>query len=378
MGIYSKKSKYFKPAEIEEIVKLLTLQPNNEPELLGSMSLKSIQYAVDYDFFNMITLKNITDYKSYITRLISNLETIINKNTLITDIKYGVNKNIYKSDFKNYKEVFYYIESNKYISTSQKKELNKLYNNINNENDIINQFYFLDAFRKTYTLRWSLKELVNGYKMVDNEKKTLGDCLYDPAIFKIDLLAQTRKGLEEISIIYQFKYRNKILNGGYVDIKQSLRKDITILFGKEKYFKCLKRIFSYNTMKGDNERMNDNLIKLFNSNVGILYMVINDMEQIIEHAKEIKRENLLFEIDIIKLNLNKIYEFDNDLLDKITEKLFLLKSKDNEKIKIEVEEIKNIFEEILKVKTLQYIKNNDLIKYIESLFIKASDLIKLI
>jgi hypothetical protein len=340
------------------------------------MSLKSIEYAVDFDFYNLIKLKTINEYKTIITRLISNLETIINMNVIITDIKFGVNNNIYNNKFKDYKDVYYYIQKNKYIEN--KSVLNQLYKKIKGEKDIVNIFNFLDEYRKSYTLRWSIKDLVKQFKMVDGVKKTLNDCLYDPVIFKIDLLAQTRGGLEEISIVYQFEYNKQILNGTKIDFNTSIKKDITILYKTDKYYKCLKRLFSYNLWNDKQYEMNKLLVSFFNSNSGILYKVIQDMNQIIENIKEIKKDNILFELDIIKKHLNNIYEYDNKLIDKITERIYLLKNKPTKKKETELKEIINIFNDILKKHTLKFIHDNNLVKYIENLFIKPDDLLKFI
>lgn len=108
----------------------------------------------------------------------------------------------------------------------------------------------------------------------------------------------------------------------------SLKKDIQDMISSKNYFKAVKRLFAFLSLnKKKNKKIIDGLIEFFNSNIGLLSSIINQLEIIKTFSKIANEPKLIFDnLELCRLKLNKIYciRIENKLF-----KMFNLKNIDN-------------------------------------------------
>ena len=91
------------------------------------------------------------------------------------------------------------------------------------------------------------------------------------------------------------------------ELEKVLRKDIDDKLAHHKYFKVLKRLFSlYKTQGekvGDNQKKINNLTNIFNSELGMKYAVMSNLETI---ELLLSHYNDPFTKNLVKLNLERL------------------------------------------------------------------------
>lgn len=336
--VFNEKDKDFLPTDLENIKQLLSfgLYLNSDIKLKGSASIKSqINYA-DYDFLTLIKINNVSDFKRFRINLLSNIDLLVNKyESIITDIKFGIDQYKYFTDKNEYTgkdkiiKINQFILNNKYYLDNEKKDLQILYNNID-YNNIISVDEYLDYYRKCYTLRWDTDEIKKGYKILHTiNKKYFIECFTDPVIFKIDLLSQLRSGIKEISNIILFEYKNKIINAPQnitKDDDSGLKNDLTFYYKSGSYYKALKRLFALLKLQNKIE-LGNKLTNLFNSSIGLLYKLSSMLKLLLDYNIKLKKENIVFELDKIKKEINNVWGLDDPFFYTITQKLEAIKNK---------------------------------------------------
>lgn len=381
--VFDLKDPEFLTEDLQEIKKLISfsLGVDSDIKLKGSANIKSQLNYADLDFFTIIKIKNQNnDFNRFRLNLLSNIDTLINKyDSIITDIKFGINQYKYFEDKTKYKgkdkiiKIQYFIMNNKYYTEEEKKDLSLLYNNINFD-DILSVDDYLDYYRKCYTLRWGLDEIKKGYiTLYKQEKKLFIDCFTDPAMFKIDLLSQLRNGINEISNIIFFEYKDKILNKPIeVDEDDSVKSDFTYYWKAESYYKALKRLFVISNAKNQIE-LGNVLTELFNSPLGILYKLSSMLKNIEEFNIKLKKENIIHEIDLIKSKINNVWGLENPFFYTITNKLNTLKRtpQNIDKMKMIMEQI----EDIINTTAREYVDEKKLNEYVDRNILNVNDYI---
>lgn len=216
-------------------------------KIIGSSSLKNNRYFNDYD---------IDDYfqgnKPALTKITTHFKNLFknsykDKNTWIIDFKCGIDPN-YNEDEDGYK------------------------------------------------LRWTKKDINNGYKILkDGQKKYFKDCILDKSMFKLDYILLLNSVFTEISEKYIIKIGNKNNIVSNSDIKEELKKDIQ-KYEKENKMKALKRKFSLLRLEGKNQKKIKMYEDIFNSDLGYMNNIINQLKTI----------SLMLEQDFRKVELNEI------------------------------------------------------------------------
>lgn len=365
--------------DISSIINLLSYDIHNKAKLAGSSELRSqINYS-DYDLFNIVNVKenqSIEQNKKEIyVKILSKVEEIEKSNDTMwmTDLKAGINDSLYINLRKEKPETiidFYRIkESNKEISKDEFKNLFNLYEKYE-QNDIISIFNFLDACRKLYTLRWSFEELKKGFKSLNGKRKTFEDAIDDSILTKLDVMTWNEPLFNEFSNIYQFKRNKKSLNFSFDDIQLSLRKDITLFYKLNKYFKCLKRLFILSELD-TNQELQLKLTTLFNSDVGLCYKLnghLNNIYELLEKGHKPSFEKINISIQDLKMKLSNVWSFEYS--DKVFETLDdISKLKNYESIKKGLKPIIDIFNKLVNEQAKIFIKNNNLESIITNYFI---------
>ena len=161
-----------------------------------------------------------------------------------------------------------------------------------------------DLIRDLFILRWSPKDIIKGkIKLIDGSYKSFVDCLNDDTIIKLDFVIGAGGGFVEISEIYNYKQTEPT--------KEELLKDLEEDIKYYKSFntlKALKRLFSILKIENKNKSLQKKLILLFNSEVGFINKVKNDLTLLIDVDDKygIKYEEIKDALQIYKERLGRI------------------------------------------------------------------------
>jgi hypothetical protein len=209
--------------------------------------------------------------------------------------------------------------------------------------------------RSLYILRWSIDDVLSGYKILkNNEKIYLIDCILDNTMIKLDCILRYNYSIfMEISEIYVFKVKNNSHSSTGEQMHQNILNDYKKFMHDGNIYKALKRLFSIYKFKKDLGKCKE-LIKFFNSNIGLLNKIKNDLEIyiiVLEKIPKIKISEIHFGLQNLKGQLANIYQFDIpnsyltefDYMSKINNKIKLIKN-----INLMIEKLNKILQKIAK------------------------------
>lgn len=273
--------------------------------------------------------RNIEDFKKSITNIFD-LMSIEGKYKVIgssnlKNILYNSDYDLAEEDeFKNVEE------GTKYL----KQKYKQIFNDVDNNDNIFITDFKCGVDSNGEPLRWTKKDIDNGFKILDNgDKKTFEECLIDKDnTIKIDIVSLIDGVFVEFSENMYFKFghgKNAITNYNINNINknkilQSIKDDYFEKIKEGNYLKALKRKFAYYKLLND-PKYNSlliNLIDFFNSNIGILGKAYSDIETIkllIETNKKVKIEDVKNNLQNIKQNLSYVPELESysNTIDKI-------------------------------------------------------------
>lgn len=258
-------------------------------------------------------------------------------------------KKIYKqTDIpKQITDVFHFlhIKSNHLIGASKYKnilytndyDLNEIYE-INDSIVILNKLYlfFKNIFIKAKdnqdyyiidfkngidkdgnAIRWKYDNIINN----NNDGYTFQQCLlHENNKIKLDLCYLFNHVLfTDINILYIFVITNDKKYKDKNEHIKTLKDDIIKLKNDGQIFKMIKRMYALSFMQN---KTDENLLKIINSNYGMLYKLIESLKfinlMITQQFKTVSLKLIKMNLDFIYLNSNKII-FDNINLDEMNE-----------------------------------------------------------
>lgn len=203
-------------------------------------------------------------------------------------------------------------------------------------------------------LRWKPKNILDGQLNFNNNTFSLLEASKLNGVKKLDVISYIDNVYKEFSIIYD---DGKLQNNNLED-------DIyKYLFDNP--MKSIKRILSLEIERKTNKKLINKIINFVNSDSGILYNVITDINTliyIIENINNFNKNKIMVEIDNFKNTLSRI-----------TEKTFLIKQKKIIKLINSIEKIKVLdneyyFNNLHKIKEiLQRILNRNCHKFLKSI-----------
>ena len=277
--------------------------------LIGSNSLRSIKYASDYDVETQ--LRNMTP-KLVAKRFRKQFyDAKRSDNLWITDFKCGWdNRLVYRGDYSD-ASVKVYLQ-NSLIPKSYREKVLKA----KGEDRI-------DLIRDLYILRWKYDDIMRGsVRLFDGTHKKLVDCILDKTPLKIDLIGKVGDMFVEMSENYYIKIgnqKNYTHKPNRNELESEYEEEIHYYSSRDK-FKALKRVFSLLQVEGEKGVRLDNLVAFFNSEVGYLNKIKNELvilKTLLEQDfRPVETEDIYNNLQVIKEQIANVYEI------KLDDKLF--------------------------------------------------------
>lgn len=326
---------------------------NWKPSIMGTASLKSLLYNADVDLYSVIKYKSkneaLENIKKYFQKIIKRIA--LNKNVFFVDFKLGYNNNLYQN-LNNLESIKKFYDDKKEYLTNE--EYNKI-KNIDNLDDL------KEYTRKLYTLRWKPKEIIDGFKIINGDKKTIEESIEDKGVIKIDVLAYIDSEFVEMTNLFEFYIGNKPLNiNENSNVLKQIKDDIKYYYDEKMFMKMLKRIFSLSKINKDKNTIKK-LVEIFNSNLGLIYEVSSNLNNIITLTEKLNkskletlRNKIINYIQLLKDRLGNVYQFEFpniifEAFDKVSN------FQDFDKMALYIDKI---------IKSLNHILNNEVLKEI--------------
>jgi len=337
------------PDDVLNLISIMSYDTSNV-KVVGSMSLKSQQYAGDYDMYEIVngSYKNEdTAVKAFVKQFQTKVRELMKtKDCYIGDIKAGIIKEwevipeyagVYGGKVKGYdaRSARAKIEELKSILTTDEYKYAK---SVLVDNPSVNQFVLLKKELRFHLVRWKPKEVLTGsLKLRDGREYSLEEALKSPTIVKLDVVAYVENSrFTDFSIIYLFKNKGKPINNVIMlDEQDAVKQDIVYYLANRNYFKVAKRMFSLARMKGDDKtllKLND----MLNSDLGRLYSIISDLGTLLylfENGKAIPFDKIQYELDQFRSRLGNIYSINSVGSDSILERILEAKGKRSDVVK---------------------------------------------
>ena len=288
--------------ETEDLIKTFSL--DGKYRLVGSQSLRAIQYGSDYDIATEV--KGTTPQR--IAKMLQKAykEAKGNPDYWITDFKAGWDaRTVYHGDYSPSSVEEYLQEHKDIIPTSKATAIRKAQGK-----------EAIEKIRDLYILRWKHADVQRGWtKMIDGTKKYLHDAVMDKTRMKIDLLGKVGNQFVEVSEIYSIKNKDgtNVVEQSKDEVCDEYEEEIHY-YSQTNAFKALKRLFS--ALKLDGEKENEpalaKLVDFFNSQVGFLNKIRNELgilEQLLtQDFRKPKWEDVEANLQFIKEQVSDVYE----------------------------------------------------------------------
>lgn len=313
--------------ETEDLIKIFSL--DGKYRMLGSQSLRAIQYGSDYDIETQI--KGSTPEK--IAKMLQKAYHTAKSNPdyFITDFKAGWDERlIYQGDYSSSSVNDYLQEHKDLIPKSKARAIRKAKGKET-----------IELIRDLYILRWKSADVKRGWvKMIDGKKKCLEDAVMDKTRMKIDLLGKVGNQFVEVSEIYNIKNKDgtNVVEKSKDEICEEYEDEIHY-YSTTNAFKALKRLFSALKLDGEKENLPamEKLVEFFNSQVGYINKIRNELgilEQLLtQDFRKPKWEDVEANLQFIKEQVSDVFELPIkdkvfSTFDNMTESNALLKIKE--------------------------------------------------
>lgn len=299
----------------EDVMRVLDAMAfGDDLQLVGSMSLRSQQYAGDFDAYEIVEMDEPTDQQAAI-ELRKDFQEIVRNvrklpNTYITDIKAGVipEWRVIPEDGYDYENAVKKVDEmleNKIITPSEATEAKALLH----RRPTVTQMLEAKNILKFHIVRWTPMEIAKNKKVLrDGRIYTLEQAFQTPSITKLDVISLVQNNrFTDFSAIYEFKNKGKALNQAIGNVGKGLQEDIKAYKATGNYSKALKRMFALAKFN-DNRKEMERLTNILNSDLGRLYQIVSDIGTL-EDALENKADlaTIKYEIDQFKSRLANVY-----------------------------------------------------------------------
>lgn len=305
-------------SDVIDIVDAMSFSKGKAVDIVGSMSLKSQQYAGDYDMTETVQVHYKSDATA-VKYLVKQFQGIIRslhkmKNVYIADIKAGeipewnVVQNV-DGDLERLAEEVSKLP----LSAEEYKEAELILGGVSeNHTPLPKKIKELEKALRFHIVRWTPTECLQGYKTLrDGRHYTLQEAFTSPALFKLDVIALVQNNrYTDFSIIYTLKNNSHTLNNVPTTSQvEGLQQDVAYYLHKGETFKALKRMFSIARQKKDS-KMIEALNGILNSDLGRIYSIQSDigtLQYLLEEQANLPKQRILYEIDQFKQRLGNVY-----------------------------------------------------------------------
>lgn len=304
------------PSDALDILRAMSFTGGENISILGSMSIRSQQYAGDYDAHEVVNRKG--KKAEVLHKLALEFKEIVKRLRRMPNVSVGDIKAGSIPEWEVFDEAYSAPKSLSRID-------NLLRNGVISEPEAERARSILKPRLSVVELlkvkkelrfnivRWNVPEVLYGSKKLrDGRTYTLEEAFSSPSVCKLDVIGFVQNNkFTEFSVIYNFKLNGKSMNYFTEDIAKSLEKDILFYRAEGKPFKALKRRFALAKLKKDNKTM-AKLTPILNSDLGRLYSLSADIETLInllETDSKVNMKDVKFEIDQFRARMANVYAF---------------------------------------------------------------------
>jgi hypothetical protein len=292
-------------------------------DLVGSASLRSQQYAGDYDAHEIVKAKSVESVAAKLQDIVKDVRTL--KGVSFGDIKIGeipewnvfdstarvVDGEIVNFNRTQSKGRVDALREQSIISPAESNEAHAL---LDKATDPLS---FLEA-RKTirfHILRWKPADILEGAMVYRDKVIKIEDALTSGGMVKIDAIANHSERFVELSVIYDIFVNGKQITEPAPPIVPSLVEDIAY-YSQSNPFKALKRTFAL-ARHYKNLPIIKTIVPVLNSDLGRLYQIVGDMSVLIDllDRPNAPVAHIRSAIDEFRSRLGYIYQLPNVLRD---------------------------------------------------------------
>ena len=366
------------PSDVLDIINAMSFDSGNV-NIVGSMSLKSQQYAGDYDMIE--TVKGsyaskdaaVKAYSKKLKEIVRSLMAM--KDVFIGDIKAGLVEDwvvvpdaagirkgkVTGYDSKASRTKLEELRSNKILTEEEFKYASKLVVN----SPSVEEFLVMKKELRFHLVRWTPEEILKGTTTLrDGRKMSLEDALKSPTIVKLDVVAYVQNSrFTDFSIIYLFQNKGSAINRVETgDEIWAIKQDLLYYLNTGNYFKAAKRLFSL-ARKANDVGLIEKLNTMMNGDLGRLYGIVSDLGTLLyllENESNIPTEKVRYELDQFRSRLGNIYSLNGVSTDSILHKLLGAEglpsnAAGRKKLKDTLEFLQGAFEDVLSKQSKDYL-----------------------
>jgi hypothetical protein len=361
------------PADALRVIQAMSITGLDGIEIVGSQSLRSQQYAADYDMIETIVSKASKPtalpafaycFKGVIMRLLKL------KDCYIAGIKSGAVPEWELVEGRieggrvvgfNYRRAIEKLEAMDFLDAAEKAEAHKLLV----ERPTVEQWLRASQQLKFHIVRWTPKQVLRGsVELRDGRQYTLEDAFQSNGRTKIDVVAFIQSRFTDFSCIYIFKGKEGIYNALGAD---TIKEDLLSYALDGNFFKVAKRMFllaARSGRKADLLKLNE----LLNSDLGLLYAILSDINTLLfllDEEKNIPIQKIRDELDSFRSRVANVYSVDGANSGRVLNSLLAMEqlpadSGNRNRLKASLEKLAGFFEGLLGQAALEGLKEQGL------------------
>ena len=290
------------PNDAVKVLNAMSFSDGKHIQIVGSQSLRSQQYAGDYDAMEIVEVH--MPLKDALNALVKRFQGIIKRLSKMKGVYIGDIKSGSIEDWKATKQSIHHLEKAKIISKKEAIEAHKLLKDISPVGKLKSAKEL-----KFHIIRWTPKQILAGKQTLrDGRTFTLQEAISSPTITKLDVIALVQNKYTDFSCIYEFHNNGQPLNPAIIDPESALKDDIKLLEAEGNRFKVIKRKFSLAKLL-DNKKDLQRFHNIINSEAGKLYVVYSDVKTLgdLLESYSIPQHRVLEAISGFKHRLSRIY-----------------------------------------------------------------------
>lgn len=373
--------------DMKEVIDILTLDPKNPAKIVGSFKYKIHEYPADIDLYegvhgccsiDVTKRKMVTYFKQMADKIQKRRFTYLGDFKAGVDERYYINIGEYdpekgaveKYDADNIIHDIAKLYEAKLLSKTEAVELIKL---VRTKPNALQYQELRDAIRAKYVLRWSLKEIMDGYKILPLKKRiSLADAITQGTVVKADLWALIDDRFMEVTNWYMLTAEEKGETHYFSEkpdmYQKSLKREILLLKSPslKKNMKLAKRMWLYAISKEDHYTIKQ-LYPLFSSPVAKLYQIQSELEILVNMLEKLPEPPYYLiskQIAQFKTRIGSIPDMylseteETGILRNLDEALRADKNKKRDLLIVKLEETFEIIRDIVDKKAKDYLKEN--------------------